>query len=74
MTNPVDPAAVALRIRSVVELRGTLGEAARLSGIPKPTLEGYVQGKNLPGSFALACLCRGLNVSADWILFGEGAR
>jgi transcriptional regulator with XRE-family HTH domain len=40
-------------------------------GLKQPTLEHILSGKSLPNAASLACLCRGLDVSADWILFGE---
>ena len=70
---PFDPAAVCLRIRSLVEFNGTVVEVANTCGIKVPTLETVIYGKGLPGAMTLACLSRGLQVSVDWLLFGEAA-
>lgn len=71
MTPPIDPQAVYLRIRALVELHGTVPNVAQACGLKQPTLETYLRGHSLPGALALACLCRGLGVSADFLLFGE---
>ena len=68
---PIDPDAVLLRIRSIVDLHGSIPQAAELCGLKTPTLETYMRKQSLPGSLALACICKGLGVSADWVLFGE---
>lgn len=67
---PIDPAAVCLRIRTLVEFNGTVAEVAETCGIKLPTLETVIYGKGLPGAMTLACLSRGLQVSTDWLLFG----
>ena len=43
------------------------------TGIPKRTLEKYMlrEGANLPGLEALVSLSIGLDVSLDWLVFGE---
>ena len=71
MTPPIDPAAIALRVRSLVELHGTVKHVAEHCGVPLPTMETVLRGMNLPGAMTIACLCKGLGVSADWLLFGE---
>lgn len=73
MTPPIDPQAVTLRIRELVAMRGGVTEAARLSGVFKPTLEPILAGKNMPGAMTLAQLSVGLKVSIDWILFGKSS-
>jgi transcriptional regulator with XRE-family HTH domain len=70
-TPPIDPQAVHLRIRSLVEMNGTVAAVAQACKMKQPTLETYMRGHSLPGALAIACLCKGLGVSADWILFGE---
>lgn len=71
MTPPIDPAAVALRIRSLCDLHGGLTGLARKCSIAVPTLEGVLSGKSLPSVMTLASVCKGSGCSADWILFGE---
>lgn len=70
MTPPIDPAAINLRIRALVDLHGSIPAVAKLSGIAQSTLEPVLAGKVLPSLMTLVCLCKGLSVSADWLLFG----
>ena len=39
-------------------------------GIGKKSIYKYINGETMPNSVILARLCKVLNVSADWILFG----
>lgn len=73
MTPPVDPAQIVLRLKSAVELHGGVTVVARRAGINASTLDSYVRGTSLPGALAITCLCRALEFSADWLLFGEVA-
>ncbi len=66
-----DPTGFADRLRRAIERRGTIAAAARACDMPKPTLEGYLYRVNLPTARALAQLALGLQVSVDWLLFGE---
>lgn len=68
---PCNPEGVALRLRELIALHGGPGTVSALVKIPTKSLNHYMQGENLPGALSLACLCRGLGVSADWLLFGE---
>lgn len=52
----------------------TIQDTAAVCGIPLPTLEAYLYRQHLPSASVLFKLARGLGVSADWLLFGEGAR
>lgn len=61
----------ALRLGRVVEKHGSVRAVAQAAGLPKPTVEGWLYGYSLPNTIALARLCAGCNVSADWLLFGE---
>lgn len=71
MTPPFDPHAVILRLRTAVEIEGTVTEVAAKCGLKLPTLESLMRGNSLPNSTTLACLCHGLDISADWVLFGK---
>ena len=71
MTPRFDPQAVILRIRSAVERQGTVPDVAAACGLKEPTLASILRGQSLPNSTTLVCLCTGLEVSADWLLFGE---
>jgi DNA-binding phage protein len=71
MTPPVDPAAIVLRLKSAVDLHGGVTAVAKSAGINASTLDSYVRGSSLPGALAITCLCHALDVSADWLLFGQ---
>ena len=73
-TPPIDPQGVTQRIKMVVGECASVREAAEKCGIPQPTMETYLQGLCLPGTLAIARLCHGLSISADWLLFGELAK
>ncbi|WP_115656580.1 helix-turn-helix domain-containing protein [Rhodobacter capsulatus] len=61
------------RLRAAIELSNiTIAEAARRCEMPQPSIEGYLAGKNMPGARAIAAICVGLKISADWLLFGTG--
>lgn len=66
-----DPEGVVLRLREMIELHGGTAAAATATGVPVKRLNHYTQGEALPGLLTIACICRGLGVSADWLLFGE---
>lgn len=70
-TPPIDPSSVSQRIRLVVSECDSIRAAAERCSIPQPTLETYLSGQSLPGALAIARLCKGLSISADWLLFGE---
>ena len=68
---PCNPEGVALRLREMIIAKGGPAAVAAESGLPVKSVNHYAQGENLPGALSIACLCRALNVSADWLLFGE---
>lgn len=70
MTPPVDPQAIILRLKSIIDLKGGPTEAARKAGLNASTMDSYYRGNSLPGALALACICDALEISADWLLFG----
>lgn len=51
----------------------TVQEMAEMTGVPKRTLDNYMQKKNAPqpGLDALVKIASGLGVSLDWLLLGE---
>ncbi|SOC19607.1 helix-turn-helix domain-containing protein [Rhodobacter maris] len=64
---------LAERLRAAIELSNlSVTEAARRCEMNKTSFEGYVAGENLPGTKAIAAICIGLKISADWLLFGTG--
>jgi transcriptional regulator with XRE-family HTH domain len=72
MTTPViDPGAVTLRIRTIVENEGTTSVVAKKCGIKPDTLFSIINGKAMPNATTLAHLSQGLEVDAHWILFGK---
>ena len=61
-----------LRLQCAAADLGTLAQVAAACGLPKPTLESYLYQGAAPRAGQIALLCKGLGVSADWLLFGEG--
>lgn len=61
-----------LRLQCAIVDLGSHSQVAMACGLPKPTLESYLYQRTSPGAPQIALLCKGLNVSADWLLFGEG--
>lgn len=59
------------RLLSITRATGQSHAAlAEMCAMPLPTLESYLYTDTLPGARALFNLAQGLNVSADWLLFG----
>ena len=73
MQNRIDPCAVTARLQQLSDLNGGPAAVARKCAIHVPTLECWLSGRTLPGCRSLATLSKGLNVSIDWIVFGEEA-
>lgn len=67
----IDRPAITARIQALIVANGGCAAVARKCDLPLPTVETWHQGRNLPGSVALAKLSRGCEVSAHWILFGR---
>lgn len=62
------------RLREAIKQSGkTQREVADHCQINQTTLSGYLRTKDtaLPGGYNLIALCRGLNVSADYLLLGD---
>ncbi len=66
-----DQTAFSVRLAQAIEEKGdTVARAALRCAMPQATLETYLYRKALPGTKALFQIAQGLNVSADWLLFG----
>ncbi len=46
-------------------------ELARLIGMHRSTIYSWMTGVSSPDAASLAAICRVLDVSADWLIFGE---
>lgn len=46
-------------------------EVGKACGLAKNSIYQYTEGSSLPNAFVLAVLCAVLNVSADYLLFGD---
>ena len=46
-------------------------EVGKACGLSKNSIYQYTEGTSLPNAFVLAVLCAVLNVSADYLLFGD---
>jgi transcriptional regulator with XRE-family HTH domain len=69
-----DPARseIAARLRQVIAVRGlTIIGLSKAAGVPDRTLANYVGGQRWIPADALARICKVLQVSADWLLFGK---
>ncbi len=59
------------RLVSITQATGkSKPDLAAMCGMPPSTFEMYLYTDTLPGARALFNLAQGLNVSADWLLFG----
>lgn len=63
------------RIKEAMTLKcQSIKEFSELTGIPYPSLREYLAGKKKPGFDALASIVGATEVSADWLLTGEGSK
>ncbi len=70
----VDKEAFTKRLRQAVRaLDKKYNIIAKDCGISLPSLEYYLYQGGIPNGVALAQICKGLGISADWLLFGEDA-
>lgn len=60
--------------KKIEEIYGTQKEFAKVAGICRPALLLYIKNERHPNTLVLAEICKALNVSADYLLFGEGKR
>jgi len=61
------------RIRDCANMAGSGDELSRKTGVPRRTLENYLSGKSEPKASVIAEICTVLDVSAEWLLTGEGS-
>lgn len=43
-------------------------DIARMTGLKRQSIDGYVQGINQPSAYAVMCIAVALDVSSDWLL------
>jgi len=73
MTFEFDKSGFLKRLRATAHAKGEKNlMLAHRCNLPFPTFEGYLYGQNTPTAGKFAQLCAGLNISADWLLFGVG--
>lgn len=70
-SSQADDSEIGARLRFAMGDR-TPTEAARLCGVPRGSLTGYLAGK-MPSAKALILLAHGLQVDPAWLATGEGA-
>ncbi|MDF0606768.1 helix-turn-helix transcriptional regulator [Neisseriaceae bacterium TC5R-5] len=64
-----------IRLKQAVESNGlSVKQFAEKSGMPYATLAKYMNGTRSPGMEQLAAIVTSLNISADWLLFGNGEK
>ena len=65
---------ISSRLRLVVEQSGlSITDVAAKCEIPYSSLQNYLRGEREPRSDALVAICTHLNISADWLLTGQGS-
>jgi hypothetical protein len=63
------------RLRSVISKKGLpYDRLAALCDMPKPSFESYVYHHHTPRAPQLAKLCKGLDIDANWLLFGDSRK
>ena len=64
---------IGMRLREAFKCLGlNITEVARITGIPYPTLQDYLNDKRIPGGSNLQKISMHLHISIDWLLTGEG--
>lgn len=64
---------LAARIRECANIVGNGDALARLSAIPRSTLEAYLTGESEPKASRCAAIAEAAGVSLDWLISGKGA-
>lgn len=66
------PEGFGARLREAVYKSGySNNQIERLSGVNHSNISDYMSEKMAPSAWTLASLCKALNVSADYLLFGK---
>lgn len=63
---------LAARIRQCAEIAGSGDELARITGIPRRTLEYYLTGQVEPKISRCLCIANAVGVNVSWLASGEG--
>lgn len=72
MTYHYPPEGYAERLADAVLQSGkTITELANEAEISRSGMYGYIYNGNCPNITTFARICKSLNVSADWLLFGK---
>jgi transcriptional regulator with XRE-family HTH domain len=67
-------AALAARIREMVEQFDTVADAAKHAGISLSALEGYISGRSAPSAIPLAELALKTGYDLQWVMTGTGEK
>lgn len=43
-------------------------DVARMTGLKRQSIDGYIQGINQPTAYAIMCIALAFDVSSDWLL------
>lgn len=71
---PAHSSIIAARIALTAERRGlSIRRLAATAGLPYKTVQNYLSGRHRIPAGALARLAAALDVSADWLVFGQAA-
>jgi phage repressor protein C with HTH and peptisase S24 domain len=64
---------IGMRLREAFKHLGlSIAEVAKITGIPYPTLQDYLNDKRTPGGANLQKISMHLHISIDWLLTGQG--
>lgn len=64
---------IGMRLREAFKYLGlSITEVAKITGVPYPTLQDYLNDKRIPGGSNLQKISMHLHISIDWLLTGEG--
>ena len=60
------------RLKQAIKAKGyTALKAAKKSGLSISTLRNWIYGKSEPTLFGLMCISKALDVSIDWLVWGN---
>lgn len=71
-SNPMDAKKIGKRLCDLRRDRGLTVKALALrAGVPVPSMECYLAGRNRPGADALIRLATALDIQVQWLLVGD---
>lgn len=69
---PLHELDISVRLRALMREHGlTVSKLSEIAGVSKSAMEKYLAGPSSPRATAVASICKQLETSADWLLFGK---